>query len=76
MILIIGFVGLFLLLIAFILNLINKIQKESIIYLACNIAGAGLLAFYAYITQVIPFLILESVWVIFSIYKLFFRNKS
>ena len=39
---IIGFIGVTILLIAYFLNMTNKIEKDSLVYLQMNFFGAGL----------------------------------
>ncbi len=38
----IGFIGVTILLVAFLLNLLNKLEKNSLIYILLNIVGAGM----------------------------------
>lgn len=71
----IGIIGMIFLLIAFALNLFKKVTQDSFIYNIFNIIGAGLLAYYAYALNSIPFLVLESIWIFFTVYKLIFSNK-
>jgi len=68
--LIIGTIGMLLLLIAFLLNLVKKLTQDSLTYSILNVVGGGLLTYYAYILNSIPFLILETIWTIFAICKL------
>ena len=72
---IIGVIGMIFLLTAFALNLFKKVTQDSSIYNIFNIIGAGLLAYYAYALNSIPFLILEGIWILFALYKLIFFNK-
>ena len=72
---IVGVIGMIFLLTAFALNLFKKVTQDSFIYNLSNIIGAGLLAYYAYALNSIPFLILEIVWILFASYKLIFFNK-
>lgn len=72
---IVGVIGMIFLLTAFALNLFKKVTQDSFIYNIFNIIGAGLLAYYAYALNSIPFLILEAIWILFAVYKLIFSNK-
>ncbi len=72
---IVGVIGMIFLLTAFALNLFKKITQDSLIYNLFNIIGAGLLAYYAYALNSVPFLILEAIWISFAAYKLIFFNK-
>lgn len=68
--LLIGITGLSLILAAFFLNLINRLNASSVSYLALNIIGSSFLAYYAIAIRNIPFLILQSIWFLLSLYKL------
>ncbi|MCK4805675.1 MAG: hypothetical protein KAS91_00615 [Candidatus Pacebacteria bacterium] len=72
---IIGVIGMTFLLTAFALNLFKKVTRDSLIYNIFNIIGAGLLAYYAYVLNSVPFLILELIWILFAVYKLIFFYK-
>ena len=63
---IVGSIGVFILLLAFVLNLINKISGKNIVYILMNIVGAGLACYASYLINYIPFIILEGVWTIVS----------
>ncbi len=73
---IIGSVGVFILLLAFVLNLLNKISRENIIYIIMNIAGAGLACYASYLINYLPFIILEGVWKFVSIIALLRYKKE
>jgi len=67
---IIGTTGLLLLLSAFVLNLLKRLGTDSVTYYILNVVGCVLLSYYAIVINSIPFLILESVWGLFAIFKL------
>lgn len=67
---IIGSVGVFILLLAFVLNLLNKISRESLSYILMNVIGAGLACYASYLINYVPFIILEAVWTAVSIIAL------
>lgn len=67
---IIGSVGVFILLLAFVLNLLHKISRENVIYILMNVAGGGLACFASYLIHYIPFIILEAVWTLVSLIAL------
>ncbi len=58
----IGTIGVTLLLIAFALNIGNKITSESKTYLILNILGAAMAGISSYMIHFTPFVILEGVW--------------
>lgn len=67
----IGIAGAFLVLVAFMLNEFHsKISPETVTYNLLNIAGSGLLMYYAYALQSWPFLFLNAVWTMAAIVKL------
>lgn len=63
----IGSVGVSLLLIAFALNLLKKLEANSSVYLVLNIVGAGLACLSSYLIAFWPFVILEGVWTLSSL---------
>jgi hypothetical protein len=66
-----GTIGVSLLLIAFLLNLFKKIQVNNPVYSLVNAVGAGLCGISAYLISFYPFVVLEGVWVVVSLYALF-----
>lgn len=73
---IIGSVGVFILLLAFALNLMRVISERSAIYLLMNFIGAGMAAWYAYAGGTIPFVILETVWALTALMRFFTTLKK
>lgn len=67
----IGTLGVTLLLIAFALNIAKKLSATSKAYLILNILGAGLAGVSSYMIEFWPFVVLESVWVITTLFALF-----
>ena len=72
----IGTIGVSLLLIAFALNITGKLSATAKIYLLLNIAGAGLAGVSSYMIKFWPFVVLESVWVIATIFALVKTDKK
>jgi hypothetical protein len=72
---IIGSIGVFVLLLAFVLNLLNKISRDSLIYILMNIIGAGLACYASCLIKYLPFIILEGVWTLVSLIALIRYNK-
>ncbi len=66
----IGFIGVSILLVAFFLNLSNKIHKDSVSYILMNIIGAGIACLASVLINYIPFIVLEGCWTIVSIMAL------
>ncbi len=69
--LLVGIVGMFCILIAFIMDeFYKKWNQETIRYNLTNLIGAGLLIYYAYTLVSWPFMFLNAVWFIVAGYKL------
>jgi len=66
-----GTAGVSLLLLAFLLILSKIIQVESVSYTLLNMVGAALCGVSAYLISFYPFVVLEGVWVVVSLYALF-----
>lgn len=66
----IGFTGVTILLLAFLLNLIGKITQNDLSYIIMNIVGAGLAGLASVLIHYVPFIILEGAWTLVSIYGL------
>ncbi len=75
---IIGFIGVAILLAAFLLNLMGKISKDGLLYILLNIAGAALACFASYLINYLPFVILEGTWMLVSFFALvkFLQQKK
>lgn len=65
-----GTLGVSLLLIGFLLNLFKKLSVSNPAYSVINALGAGLCGVSAYLISFYPFVVLESVWVLVSLYAL------
>ena len=58
----IGFVGVALLLIAFLLNLFKLMRSDGHLYMSLNLVGAGLACYSSYLISFMPFVVLGGVW--------------
>ena len=74
----IGFAGVFILLIAFLLNLSGKIAKDSLSYIIMNVLGAGLACLASWLIHYMPFVILEGMWTLVSLIAVvnYFRRAN
>ena len=61
-----GAIGVTLLLVAFFLNLVGRINKEGFVYLFLNVIGAGLACTASVLLRYWPFIILEGCWTLVS----------
>jgi hypothetical protein len=73
----IGFAGVTILLIAYFLNLTDKIKKDSLIYLFLNFIGAGIACLASILLKYLPFILLECCWTLVSTYGIitYFKKK-
>ena len=62
----VGIVGMALLLVAFVLNQAGRWHRGSLHYDATNLAGAILLVIYAVSLAAWPFVILNTIWLLYS----------
>lgn len=60
----IGFAGVALLLIAFLLNLLKLMRADGCAYGALNFVGAALACYSSYLISFMPFVVLEGVWAV------------
>jgi hypothetical protein len=68
--------GVSILLVAFLLQILKVIRVESNSYSLMNLVGAGLAGISAWMINFMPFVVLESVWVVVSLFNLFKNLKS
>lgn len=62
----IGATGVSILLLAFLLNLLDRISQSSLIYLLMNLVGAGLACTASVLINYTPFIVLEASWTLVS----------
>lgn len=72
---ILGIIGAGIILFAFLLNQINKLKNDDFVYDLLNFIGGLLLVAYAIVTGAIPFIILNSVWLVVSLRDLIFKDR-
>ena len=63
---VIGFIGVAMLLLAFLLNLFKMLRSESYPYLLLNLVGAALACYSSYLIRFMPFVVLEGTWAVVS----------
>ncbi len=75
---IIGFIGVSLILIAYFLNLNDKLHSNSIVYLFLNLIGVTLACFASILMEYYPFVLLEGTWTIVSFLALikYLKNRK
>ena len=73
----IGFIGVFQILLAYILNLTGKIRKKDLTFILLNFIGAGMACLASILMEYLPFIILEGVWASVSFISLVnYKSKS
>ena len=63
----IGFIGVALLLVAFLLNVIRLLRSDGHVYMWLNLAGASLACYSSYLISFMPFVLLEGVWALVAL---------
>ena len=66
----IGFIGVFQILMAYILHIIGKIKSNDLTFILLNLIGASMACLASILMTYIPFIILEGVWAIVSLISL------
>lgn len=66
----IGFIGVSLILIAYFLNLNNKLAANDIRYILMNLIGATLACVASLLMKYYPFVLLEGTWTVVSVIAL------
>lgn len=71
----IGFIGVFQILLAYILNVMGKLKKENLAFILLNLVGASMACLASVLMNYLPFIILEGVWALVSLFSLFKYRK-
>lgn len=66
----IGTIGVFQILLAYILNVAGVLEKNDLATVLLNLFGAGMACFASVLMEYLPFIILEGVWAIVSLISL------
>lgn len=73
----IGFIGVFQILLAYVLNVLDKIGKEDLSFILLNLVGAGMACYASILMNYIPFILLEGIWAAVSLVALVkYRNPK
>ncbi len=62
-----GFIGVFLILLAYILNILDIITNKNLYFILLNFVGASLACLASILLNYLPFIILEGVWALVSL---------
>ena len=66
----IGFIGVFQILFAYILNVLGKIKSNDLTFILLNLIGASMACIASILMNYVPFIILEGVWAFVSLISL------
>ncbi len=66
----IGSIGVFQILLAYILNITGKLRKEELTFILLNFLGGSLACLASILMNYIPFIILEGLWALVSFISL------
>lgn len=72
----IGFIGVFQIVLAYMLNVFGKLDKEDLAFIILNFMGASLACTASVLMDYMPFIILEGVWAMVSLITLVKYNKN
>ncbi len=75
----IGAIGVFLILLAYFLNVIDKVKTSSLTFILLNLIGASLACAASFLLRYWPFIILEGCWSLISLgslIKFFLKPKE
>lgn len=76
---IIGSIGVTMMLVAFLLNIVDKLNNDHIFYILLNFLGGVMACIASYLINYTPFIILEATWTLISawgIYDWFIRKQE
>ncbi len=66
----IGFIGVFQILLAYVLNVFGKLGKKDLTFILLNLIGASLACWASILIDYMPFIILEGLWALVSLIAL------
>jgi len=67
---ILGFIGVFLILMAYFLNVLGKVDTTNLLFILLNLLGAGIACLASALISYYPFVILEGIWALISLLTL------
>lgn len=63
----IGFIGVFQILLAYVLNVLGKLKSKDLTFILLNLIGASMACLASILMNYLPFIILEGVWTLVSL---------
>ncbi len=71
----IGFLGVFQILLAYVLNVTGRLSNNSLIFILLNFTGASMASLASILLNYWPFIVLEGIWALVSLISLIkFKN--
>ncbi|MBG7631698.1 MAG: hypothetical protein IZT56_14875 [Bacteroidetes bacterium] len=70
-----GFIGVFQILLAYILNVMGKLEKGHLTFILLNLIGAAMACLASILMNYLPFIILEGVWTFVTLISLIKYKK-
>jgi hypothetical protein len=71
-----GSFGVFLILLAYILNITSRLNVKDLPFILLNLLGASLACLASWLIGYYPFVVLEAVWAMASVYGLIINLKD
>ncbi|SFZ91523.1 hypothetical protein SAMN05428642_102115 [Flaviramulus basaltis] len=71
----IGFLGVFQILLAYVLNVSGKVSNKHLVFILLNLIGASMACLASIFLNYWPFIVLESVWALVSLFALIKYKK-
>ena len=72
----IGSIGVFLILLAYILNVFGRLQHQDLAFILLNLIGASLACLASVLMNYVPFIVLEAIWSLVSLVSLIRHRKT
>jgi len=72
----IGFLGVFQILLAYVLNVLGKASNKSLVFIILNFTGASMACLASILLNYWPFIILEAVWALVSLYSMILYKRK
>jgi nucleoside recognition membrane protein YjiH len=71
-----GSIGVFQILLAYVLNILGKVSNKNLSFILLNTIGAAMACLASILLKYLPFIILEAVWTLVSLYALINYKKK
>lgn len=72
----IGFIGVFQILLAYMLNVMEKVDKNDLSFILLNLIGASMACYASVLMNYMPFILLEGIWATVSLISLVRYKRS